>query len=351
MAAVPRAQRVGDRAGGELSRCVLAVPQCHLENRGALRAVVSGDRWRARVPDRQRRRSAPDDCARCRDRTRALATGASSHARAEGVSRERPGVANRRGRCGRRRCLLRRLRPGRLHARRQGPMDDVTGTVQELLRHVCVADHHRGSRGAALRPAQRLVPDRTRSQDRPSALEAGASDGRGRMGHTHGVPACRGSGTDRRPRLDAARLVCARHRRASVVDADRLEWLDGHSRRARRHALRVHRGLHRANAADLRLSPGEVRHEQRSAALAGGVPRQQGDGRALRLGRRRWRQRDYRRGMEHDSKPRGWESMASSPSVPEPLEGSWTRQRSSGAFRRISRTFQRRFCTRTSCTW
>ena len=39
----------GIALGAKLSRCVLAVLQCHLESRGALRAVVSRDRGRTRV--------------------------------------------------------------------------------------------------------------------------------------------------------------------------------------------------------------------------------------------------------------------------------------------------------------
>ena len=81
--------------------------------------------------------------------------------------------------------------------------------------------------------------------------------------------AYRWPGAARRARHDAAGILCARHWRASVVDTDRLEWLDGHSRRARRHISCPQRAPADADIA-LRRNRRQVRHQQGSAPLAGG---------------------------------------------------------------------------------
>ena len=326
---------------------VFSLSQCHLENRGALRAVVSGNRGRTRVPDRQRRRP--------------LLTIALD---ARQVTSSGDGRAPSRG--ARRRCITRTTR------RRQPPRQMTTASLSSSPISVwqpsrptartdgrCHWDRSRastaclrrrssrGSRGAALRPAQWLFSDRN-SIARPAVCVGGRSARwLGRMGHADGIPAYRWPGTARRARHDAARLLL-RSTPASLSGGYR-------SARVARWALPSRTATRstcpqRAPASRRRPSTqsSTMRHQQGSAPLAGGVPRRQGDGRALRLGRHRWR-RVIDDGMEYDPETSGRESMAPSPSIPEPLEGSWTRQRFSGAHRKISPTFQRRCSTRTSC--
>ena len=179
-------------------------------------------------------------------------------------------------------------------------MDSAAGPVQELLRDVRVPDRLRRSGRDALRSADRVVPARDRSNHRPSAMAAGARVVSRRLGHADDIPAVHGTGADRRAGEHAARYLRHGDRRAALVDAARFERLDGNRRGGRRNDLRVDDGLDRAVAADVRLGPGKIRHEQGSASLARRVPRRQGNGRAFRLGGHQRRRGHHRRRVEHD---------------------------------------------------
>ena len=65
-------------------------------------------------------------------------------------------------------------------------------------------------------------------------------------------------------RIDSLR---ARHGRLPVVDAGRLQRLDGHSGRPRRDAVRDDERRQRTEPARLRVGPGEARHRQERTAL------------------------------------------------------------------------------------
>ena len=97
-----------------------------------------------------------------------------------------------------------------------------------------------------LRSADRFFHRGRRPPDRAAAVEKRAHSGAGRLGHSHGVPARRRRdvGAADRAGLDASRRLRARERGATLVDAGRIEWVDGHGRGERYHAVLVDRRKH-----------------------------------------------------------------------------------------------------------
>ena len=180
------------------------------------------------------------------------------------LSRQRSGFAHRRGRRRRRGRVLRRFRTRRLHPRRQGPLDAPAGSLQELLRNGRLARSSPATWWccSATSGAGRLS---SRSIARPVVYDGDETVRRQSKDGPHRWCSARRRAPDatHRARLDAARRLRARDRRAALVVAARLEWFDGHARGARRHAFR----LHRSAPPNRRCRPSpayleKLRHEQ-----------------------------------------------------------------------------------------
>ena len=167
-------------------------------------------------------------------------------------------------------------------------------------------DPRRRPRRHAVRPAQRILHRRGRSQDRERALEAGPARRPPKGGRRRWCSGPRGNRRNwscRAPtRLDA---LCARERGAAVVDADRVErsrWAPWCASGDMLFVSTSGSTEPSMPAFDSYLAKYDKDKDRRLSVQEFAADKEMA--RALRLGRRRCRQVHHCRGVEHHPEPR-----------------------------------------------